>query len=400
MTDPQHRPSWHVQPEVALGAPSAVVNATAARPAHHLRGFAISLIFLVFSVIDFLNAHPSLPRLALVGPAVAVFVCVYLGCSLAGVRRTPLGAPVCVCLLAALAATLTLADRSGWASLFVYTAAAAGYWLSPPWNARAVSVLAGLAAATTAIAGGGISNTVAMTATTAAVGVMMLAFARLIRVNAELRAAREELAQVAVAQERLRFARDLHDLLGHSLSVIAVKAELAEKLVPAHPQKAAQHIGECKDVARSALSEVRQAVSGYREPRLAAELAGARLALTAAGIEMRLDDSPATLAPDVEAVLAWTVREGATNVLRHSGATTCSFRIRAGLAAASIEIVDNGRGGSPSPGGHGLVGLRERVTATAGSMSAGPGEGGGFRLHVSVPVSVPVSAASTREDSA
>jgi len=396
MTEPQHRPSWHVQPDVALGPPLAAAGATAARPAHHLRGFAISLIFLVFSVIDFLNAHPSPPRLALVGPAVAIFVCLYLSCSLAGVRRTPFAMPICVCLLAGLAATLTLADRTGWASLFVYAAAAAGYWLSPPWNARAVGVLAGLTAATTAIAGGGVSDTVATTATTAAVGVMMLAFARLIRVNAELRAAREELAQVAVAQERLRFARDLHDLLGHSLSVIAVKAELAEKLVPADPQKAAQHIGECKDVARSALSEVRQAVSGYREPRLAAELAGARLALTAAGIEVRLDDSPATLAPDVEAALAWTVREGATNVLRHSGATTCSFRIRAGLAAASVEIVDNGRGGSPGPGGHGLVGLGERVTAAAGSMSAGPGEGGGFRLHVSVPV----SAASTSDSSA
>jgi two-component system sensor histidine kinase DesK len=208
--------------------------------------------------------------------------------------------------------------------------------------------------------------------------------------NQELTEARAELARTAVAAERERFARDLHDLLGHSLSVIAIKAELAGRLLPLRPADAAAEIGDVEQVARQALGEVRDAVSGYRQPTLAGEMEGARVALSAAGIIAELERTSVKLDPDVEAVLAWAVCEGATNVIRHSGASRCQVRVLAGLADAVVEVVDDGRGSARAPDdhGHGLAGLTERAESLRGRMEAGAVPGGGFRLSVSVPVSV------------
>ena len=147
-------------------------------------------------------------------------------------------------------------------------------------------------------------NAFAVGATTIGIGVMMIGFSRLIHANEELLEARDDLARLAVAEERLRFARDLHDLLGHSLSVIVLKAELAGRLLPGDPEKAEGHVADMREVARAALGEVRDAVSGYRRPTLAGELAGARAALEAAGIAPQLDDVEVDLPPDTEAVLA------------------------------------------------------------------------------------------------
>ena len=128
--------------------------------------------------------------------------------------------------------------------------------------------------------------------------------------NRELCEARAELALSAVAAERERFARDLHDLLGHSLSVIAIKSELAGRLLPGSPERAAAEVADVEHVARQALREVREAVSGYRRPTLDDELEGARVALSAAGIDAEFERAPVPLDPEVEAVLAWAVREG------------------------------------------------------------------------------------------
>ena len=175
------------------------------------------------------------------------------------------------------------------------------------------------------------------------IGLLMVLMRDLRVRNEELTEARAELARAAVAQERERFARDLHDLLGHSLSVIALKAELAGRLLPGAPNSAAAEMGEVEQVARQALSEVRDAVSGYRQPTLEGELAGARMALSAAGIEAEMTSREATLAPDVEAVLAWAVREGATNVIRHSRRRALhGSRSRAGLTEAGVEVIDDG----------------------------------------------------------
>ena len=319
-------------------------------------------------------------------------------------------------LMLAVSAALTIWQASGWGFLFTYCAAcaalvtAAGFW--------AVVACAALAAGCSALGGADGGTVVGFVASSAGVGVLMLAMRDLRVRNVQLNEARAVLANMAVAEERERFARDLHDLLGHSLSVIALKAELAGRLLADGPPAAAREVAELEGVARTALGEVRDAVSGYRQPTLDRELAGARMALSAAGIEAQVDESRVPLDPAVEAVLAWTVREGATNVIRHSGARHCTFKISASLTDAGVEVIDDGRGtngngssagageaggaGVPSPsasrsgagngitaggrGGHGIAGLAERAALLNGSIEAGSRAGGGYRLAATVPV--------------
>ena len=192
--------------------------------------------------------------------------------------------------------------------------------------------------------GGPVGEAIAWSTPTLGIGMLMLVVADLRTRNRELHEARAELAQLAVADERARFARDLHDLLGHSLSVIALKAELAGRLLREQPAEAAGHVSEIEQVARGALTEVREAVSGYRQPTLDDEIAGAKMALSAAGIEAEIERPAVTFDPAIEAVLAWTVREGATNVIRHSGAGHCSVKVMAGLGEAGVEVLDDGPG--------------------------------------------------------
>jgi two-component system sensor histidine kinase DesK len=217
------------------------------------------------------------------------------------------------------------------------------------------------------------------------VGLSAVAGCLLIAANQQLSLAREQIARLAVGEERLRFARDLHDLLGHSLSVIALKSELAGRLIKTTPGLAAHEIEDIEKVARDALREVREAVTGYRQPALAAELAGAHEALTAAGIDYRVDQDHVPLPPAVEAVVAWTVREGVTNVMRHSQAKRCSVLIINKDGQATVEVIDDGRGGMPQPGS-GLRGLEERVRERGGSLTAEPLPHEGFRLRVTLPV--------------
>lgn len=219
----------------------------------------------------------------------------------------------------------------------------------------------------------------------AIVGLAAVAGRLLLEANRQLSLAREQIARLAVGEERLRFARDLHDLLGHSLSVIALKSELAGRLIKNTPGLAAHEVEDIEKVARDALREVREAVAGYRQPTLAAELAGAHEALTAAGIEDHVEQDHTPLAPAVEAVLAWTVREGVTNVMRHSQAKRCAIRVMNRDGHATVEVVDDGRGGTPQAGS-GLHGLRERVAERGGTLSAEPLPHEGFRLRVSLPL--------------
>jgi two-component system sensor histidine kinase DesK len=227
-----------------------------------------------------------------------------------------------------------------------------------------------------------------------ALGLWATAFVSQVSAVAELQAAREELARLAVAEERLRFARDLHDLLGHSLSLITLKSELAGRLLPASPERAAKEIREAEAVARRALCEVREAVAGYRQPTLVEELHGAEEMLKAAGIACRIEHRASLLPKSVEALLAWTVREGATNVIRHSRARHCTIRLVREDGTVRAEVCDDGRGReatrdttTSATGGSGLAGLAERVADFAGAgFEAGPCSEGGFRLCVSLPI--------------
>lgn len=207
----------------------------------------------------------------------------------------------------------------------------------------------------------------------------------------ELRATRQELARTAVEKERLRFSRDLHDLLGHTLSVIVVKSEAARRLAPRDIDAALLQVADIESVGRQALTEIREAVTGYREGSLATELDRARSALTAAGVEPVVRRSGPPLAPQAEALLGWVVREAVTNVVRHSNATTCSFVVDGTGERVRLTVTDDGRGQAAEPpapgiGGTGLKGLTERLAAAGGSLTAGPGQGGGFVVVAELPV--------------
>lgn len=355
----------------------------------------ISFLWLAFPVLDLAASDPHPLRAVAVGVGVLAFVLVYnrMPRERSMVMQTRAAAPLLAALVL-ITTALTLADRPSWSLLFIFTAISGAMRL-PQQRAAVLWICfcSLLAAGTNLVAGNDTTSTISVTATTLAIGVMMFAFRRLIVLNRALLSAREEVARLAVSEERLRFARDLHDLLGHGLTVISVKAELAEQLLARDaPDAAAEHLTDIKTVARNALGEVREAVSGYRRPTLVNELSGARIALQAAGIDARLDAPDAPLDPDVEAVLAWAVREGTTNVIRHSGARSCRIAVQPGPLAASAEVVDDGHDAvAPNGTGSGLAGLRERAEHMAGRLEAGPAPGGGFRLFVTVPVREPAT---------
>jgi two-component system sensor histidine kinase DesK len=203
----------------------------------------------------------------------------------------------------------------------------------------------------------------------------------------ELVAAREEIARLAVSEERLRFSRDLHDLLGQSLAVLVLKSELVAKQLPADADETThQELRDIARVARKSLNDVREAASGYRRPSLAMEVGNARNALRAAGIGLRVEDTLGRVAAEQDSVLAWCLREGVTNVLRHSGAKTCVLRLSRVDGDAALELVDDGRGAaSLDGGGMGLVGLRERVELAGGKFEVGTEPEAGIRLRVILP---------------
>jgi two-component system sensor histidine kinase DesK len=203
----------------------------------------------------------------------------------------------------------------------------------------------------------------------------------------ELRAAREELAELAVNEERLRIARDLHDLLGQSLSVVALKSDLADRLVDDEPEAAHRELADVRRVSRQALTEMRAAVHGYRRLAFSEALDSAGAALSAAGIDLRVDGTAEHLPEEVENVLAWTLREATTNVVRHSGARACEVRVETGRTAVALQVDDDGVAEPSSNGdGMGLTGLAERARSLHGTLEAGARPGGGYRLRLQVPL--------------
>ena len=295
-----------------------------------------------------------------------------------------------VALGAALIGAFTLMTPPQYGTFWIYVVVMIG--AAFPWRVALplIAIASLVAAALDLIRGTGSLVATGELINAAIVGVAAIGGRLLIDANRQLSLAREQIARLAVGEERLRFARDLHDLLGHSLSVIALKSELAGRLVSRAPGLAEHEIRDIEKVARDALREVRETVAGYRQPTLAAELAGVREAMMAAGIEFRLDEQHDGLPPALEAVAAWAVREGATNVLRHSKATRCSVRIVADRQKATVEVVDNGRGGAPHAGS-GLQGLEERVRGRGGTMQAEPMPHEGFRLRITLPMQSGVS---------
>ena len=222
-----------------------------------------------------------------------------------------------------------------------------------------------------------------------AIAVSNLVYA--VETNRALRLARQEIARLAVNEERLRFARDLHDLLGHTLSLIAIKSELAGQLIAESPTAARREVSDIETAARTALQDVRAAVAGYRQPTLASEIDGAQEMLTAAGIAVTVQRLPVVLPPPVEALFAWTLREGVTNVLRHSHAHACAISINQEDEVYAISIADDGCGvasDATPAGGNGLRGIQERAATLGGVVQTAASASGGFRLSVRAPRTV------------
>jgi len=357
-----------------------------------LLGPLLGLVFLIYPIQAVLASNPTPARVFFALGGAALFTGVFLwllwmheplpsaAAGLPEVRKRQ----VAIVFLALLAILLNLALGSEWRVLFFHVNVAAGLMLM---TRDAYVAIAGLAIVTLAL--GIVSGMAWLVLPTVAIGLWATAFVRQVAAVAELRSAREELARLAVNEERLRFARDLHDLLGHSLSLITLKSELAGRLLPAAPKKAATEVHDIEDVARQALREVREAVAGYRRPTLDEELAGAVEMLEAAGISCRIENEAGVLPNAVDAVLAWAVREGTTNVIRHSRARRCRILLGHDDEEIYAEITDDGQGFQSNSGetsGSGLSGLSERVATFAGRIEAGSPPDGGFRLRVSLPV--------------
>jgi two-component system sensor histidine kinase DesK len=310
--------------------------------------------------------------------------------------------------LAALAAVACLIYGKSWTPLWIYVSAAGGMVLTSLFDRRratlGVFVITALYLLFCRITHLDTATTLAVLLPVLLIGLAMIGFRLQISLMRELAQARETVAKLAVGEERLRLARDMHDLTGQSLSMITLKSELAAKrlakLSPSPERDAVlTELGDIGRVSRQTLHDIREAVSGYRRPTLAIEVITARNALEAAGIELD-DDAELTLRsgtfdPDAEAVLAWCLREAVTNVIRHSRARHCRIRLTRHDKQLSLEVTDDGRGFAAldpdNPTGSGLHGISERLSAIGGRLSLGPaegpgpkGSGRGFRLTATV----------------
>jgi two-component system sensor histidine kinase DesK len=285
--------------------------------------------------------------------------------------------------------------------LWLYPALVAGAGLRAPVAVAAIGLTALAAAAPLALQGRlvhpvdplhpaealGPSHSVLLSIVLAGLG--MHAVRQLIRLNRDLHATRAELADLAVAADRERLARELHDLLARTLSLIAVKAELASRLSAKGDAAAAAELSDVQRLARQAVRDVREAVAGSHAPSFEAELAAAEVALRTAGIGLSLERNHAQIDPAHERTLAWAVREAVTNVVKHSGARTCRIALQTCDGVTSLEVDDDGRGPATGRAGAGLDGLADRVRAVGGTLEVGGADGGGFRLQVRLGVPAP-----------
>ncbi|MFF2995755.1 sensor histidine kinase [Streptomyces sp. NPDC057950] len=306
-------------------------------------------------------------------------------------------------VLAAQSGLLALSLGREWLVLFVYVSIASGAVLPLRMSRWAIPAVSALLTAIALAVPGGKAYLAGLLIPAFLGGFAMTGVRELVRTTIALREARATVAQLAANEERLRLARDLHDLLGHSLSLITLKSELAGRMLPGQPEKAAQQVADIEQVSRQALVDVREAVTGYRRPRLSGELAGAQVALTAAGVTADLPTEPdladvvgaAGVAEETESALAWALREAITNVVRHSGARRCAVELvrRQTLDGPVLELVveDDGSGGSGDGPGNGLTGLTERLEKAGGTLEAGRVRRG-FRLVARVPAEAPADA--------
>lgn len=309
--------------------------------------------------------------------ALALFLFTYFrGFWVRGVRLIPI-----IATQAALGVAFAPINQ-GSAVLFVYAASFAAQLDRPRDGVRGVLLIATIAAATAVITSQPLFFWVTGVLVSLVVGGVNLHFHQAARAQKKLRLAHAEIEQLAAIAERERIARDLHDVLGHTLSLIVLKAELAVKLSVRDPDRAASEMRDVEEVARRMLQDVRHAIRGYRAT-LVEEVERSRSMLKASRITADIDVAPLALPPHVEETLALALREAVTNVVRHAGASRCLVRVSATGQAVALEVHDDGRGSAATPG-LGLRGMRERVEEVGGELLI-DGEGG-MRVVATVPL--------------
>ncbi|MFI7037396.1 sensor histidine kinase [Microbispora rosea] len=346
--------------------------------------FGLTVLLLIAPAATAASAVPAWPAWSLVAATGLSFV----GTVLTARRDRPGVRPLTVAfvaLLAAVTVTAALAYRTdGWQTLFSLLSVAVALVLPVRAAPPLVAVTAVLA--TIVPVHGSFGEALWGAAlTTFLAGITTYGFRRMGEVIEELGRTREALAVAAVSAERLRFSRDLHDLLGHTLSMVVVKAEAVRRLAPRDTEAAMRHAADIEAIGRQALTEVREAVTGYRDASLASELDSARAALASAGVDCVVKESGPALSRETDMLLSWVVREGVTNVVRHSGARRCVITLRRDRDPVLVEIGDDGTGAvAGEEDGSGLRGLRERLTAAGGRLTAVRGPRG-FVLTAEIP---------------
>jgi two-component system sensor histidine kinase DesK len=342
------------------------MSQTRPHPTRYMRYVWLVYLLALFYQPAFDPTTDALDWLA-VAVLIAAFLPIYAATFRARDNRQTL---TLVIALAALAVVGSLVN--GGASVFAIYAAAAAGRLHPTRRAvQVVAALFGIVALLIVISPVPMPWRLAALAPalffTPVIGATSIFEAERDRANERLVRANQEIERLATIAERERIARDLHDLLGHTLSVIVLKSELAERLIRTDPDRASAEVKDIEHIGREALGEVRAAVTGYRARALDAELAGARVALDAAGIDVQVRADPTDLPPEQESALAMALREAVTNVVRHADAQRATILITTVGAEVRLEVTDDGRGAS-GPEGSGLSGMRERITALGGHV--------------------------------
>ncbi|AXI77712.1 sensor histidine kinase [Peterkaempfera bronchialis] len=339
-----------------------------------------------------LPQHHSAPTIALAAAGAAVFSAAFVVTVANGTRHSnPRLRLACYTVTATLAIVYPLLLGPSWLAMFIYAAICNANAF--PMR-RAATTAVPLVAAQWAVAvatGSPFADYWPWLASTAVSASFSILGVERSRTKARLRQGEEAMAQLAVNEERLRFGRDLHDLLGHSLSLLSLKAQLAERMVHTDPDACAKQIAEMREITSTALAEVRESVTGYRRPTLATELARAHTTLTTAGIHPEIDPGlephAKTLAPAREAALAWALRESVTNVVRHSStARTCHISLTRSDDGYTLTVQNDGPT-TPTAAptfGNGLSGLRERLALEDGHLDAAPTPHG-FRVRAHLP---------------
>ncbi|HVT97869.1 MAG TPA: sensor histidine kinase [Acidobacteriaceae bacterium] len=338
----------------------------------------IWLVYSVFFIFDPIQQHSTKVWVEF-AIAYGIFLAIYCGLVFSRSHRTQYWLLVGMGLLA----MAYYPFNGGSCGMFIYVAAFV------PFIAESILVSVGtLIAATLTMAGEGYYLHISpwswgiCSFFAVAVGAGNLLAAQRMRANKKLGLAHEQIAHLAKLAERERIARDLHDVLGHTLSVVVLKSELAGKLMQRDPERARHEIGEVEQIARKALSEVREAIRGYRSEGLAAEIARAKKTLDAAGVTLECGVKPPQLAPAEETVLSLIVREAVTNIVRHAQASHCRLEFASNGFGTALTVEDDGRGGVREEG-NGLRGMRERVESLGGKLRIDSGQG--TRLLVEIP---------------